>query len=46
MEYEDFRKLLVAAAISAGMAPKDAIETAEMTLEMYSVIYQDASNDD
>ena len=46
MEQEDFRKLLIAAGISAGMTPHDAIATAEQTLEMYSVIYQDASNDD
>ena len=45
MNDEDFRKLLIAAAISAGVGPREAMETAEHVLNLYAAVYKDASND-
>ena len=46
MNDQDFLKLLIAGAISAGMTPQDAILTAAETMALYDAMYQDASNDD
>ena len=46
MDDEDYRKLLIAAAISAGKTPHEAIETATQTLELLQVEMWAAANDE
>ena len=46
MDDEDYRKLLIAAALSSGMTPQEAIETATQTLELLQVEMWAAANDE
>ena len=46
MEDEDFRRLLIAAAISAGKTPQEAIETARQVQSLLAVEAWTASNDE
>jgi len=46
MEDEDFRKLLIAAGISAGMTPQGAIETADHTIALLMVDMWESENDE